>query len=102
MTASARRVTVQQNVVPIIAKVGAERLLAQLDFMRARSEVESQLFFVFKVSLCAESSAAWWYSFVTVLWLQNTDGIFPNAAIAKKLGEVMGDGSKDISGKSDK
>ncbi|DBB14478.1 TPA: hypothetical protein ACH3X3_004764 [Trebouxia sp. C0006] len=33
---------------------------------------------------------------------QNTDGIFPNAAIAKKLGEVMGDGSKDISGKSDK
>lgn len=47
MTASARRVTVQQNVVPIIAKVGAGRLLAQLDFMRARSEVESQLFFVF-------------------------------------------------------
>ena len=29
--------------------------------------------------------------------LQNSDGIFPNAAIAKKLGEVMGDSSKDIS-----
>jgi len=28
---------------------------------------------------------------------QNSDGIFPNAAIAKKLGEVMGDSSKDIS-----
>ncbi len=102
MTASARRVTVQQNVVPIIVKVGVGRLLGQLDFMRARSEVESQLVFVFKLSLCAESSTAWWYPFVTVLCLQNTDGIFPNSAIAKKLGEVMGDGSKDISGKSDK
>ncbi|KAL3148654.1 hypothetical protein ABBQ38_014075 [Trebouxia sp. C0009 RCD-2024] len=33
---------------------------------------------------------------------QNSDGIFPNAAIAKKLGEVMGDSNKDISKKSDK
>ncbi len=90
---------VQLNVVPIIVKVGAGRLLGQLDFMRARSV---SCCFVFPLSLCAESSTAWWYSFVTVLWLQNTDGIFPNAAIAKKLGEVMGDGSKDISGKSDK
>ena len=31
------------------------------------------------------------------LFLQNSDGIFPNAAIAKKLGEVMGDSSEDIS-----
>ena len=93
---------VQQNVAPIIVKVGAGRLLGQLDFMRARSEIECQLFCVFQMSLCAESSTAWWHSFVTELWLQNTDGIFPNAAIAKKLGEVMGDGSKDISGKSDK
>ena len=29
--------------------------------------------------------------------LQDTDGIFPNAAIAKKLGEIMGDSDKDIS-----
>ena len=36
------------------------------------------------------------------VFAQNTDGIFPNAAIAKKLGEVMGDSSKDISHKSDK
>ena len=36
---------VQQNVAPIIVKVGAGRLLGQLDFMRARSEIESQLFF---------------------------------------------------------
>lgn len=36
------------------------------------------------------------------LGMQNSDGIFPNAAIAKKLGEVMGDSNKDISKKSDK
>lgn len=59
---------VQQNVVPIIVKVGAGGRLGQLDFMRARSEVESQLVFCLPfLTLCRVQ-----YSLVVLL----SDSVF--------------------------
>lgn len=79
------------RLVKIIVKVLGEKHHAQLDFIKARYEFLGAVPVLRVHSLqacCAD--------------MQNSDGIFPNAAIAKKLGEVMGDSSQDISHKSDK
>lgn len=75
-------------------KVLAGKPPALLDFTKARYETLPAVT-VFMAQQHRHVSAF-------VFYLQNTDGIFPNAAIAKKLGEVMGDSSKDISKKADK
>lgn len=86
------------KLVQTIMKVLVEKHLAQLDFMKARYEILAAV-----AMLKLHSYDASQYTEVGMfIGTQNTDGIFPNAAIAKKLGEVMGDSSKDISHKSDK
>lgn len=84
------------RLVQTIMKVLVEKHPAQLDFIKARYE------FLAAVGCCILSDASQYAENGIFTGAQNTDGIFPNATIAKKLGEVMGDSSKDTLHKSDK
>lgn len=78
------------RLVKIIVKALGEKHHAQLGFIKARYEFPGAVAWLRRHGLQCFAD------------MQNSDGIFPNAAIAKKLGEVMGDSSQDISHKSDK